>query len=199
MPSSHLFSFLLSSVGWVPTTFHVPMSSLSSRRCELPPLVKTFYMASWALRDANDAQLAINYITCITTPKKTTHSHYLRATSFFRSPPPGSGSASPNVPIWQPAPHPLYSLRSHNNLKPCLSAGFRDNHILYIYGWALIMRSFGGILREQSIELEVVCVCVSATPVCITCVHINMCISVYTSYTSVHMLPHRQNRLNYLD
>ena len=61
------------------------------------------------------------------------------------------------------------------------------------------MRSFGGILREQSIELEVVCVCVSATPVCITCVHINMCISVYTSYTSVHMLPHRQNRLNYLD
>ena len=85
-------------------------------------------MASWALRDANDAQLAVTSQHL----KKLLifYFHYLRATSFFRSPPPGSGSASPNVPIWQPPPpHPVYSLRSHKNLKPCLSAGLRDIYL----------------------------------------------------------------------
>ena len=44
------------------------------------------------------------------------------------SPPPGSGFTSPQVTTHATTPptHPLYSLRSLKNLKPSLSAGFRD-------------------------------------------------------------------------
>ena len=46
--------------------------------------------------------------------------------SFCRSPPPASRLTSPEVTAHATPPHPLYSLRSLKNLKPSLSAGFRD-------------------------------------------------------------------------
>ena len=54
-------------------------------------------MASWAPHDADDALLAVNYITGVATPPKTTHFHYQVARLFLSLSPPGSGLTSPEV------------------------------------------------------------------------------------------------------
>ena len=79
-------------------------------------------MASWAPHDADDALLAVNYITGVATPPKTTHFHYQVARLFLSLSPTRSGYH----PRDHPPPTPLYSLRSLKNLKPSLSAGFHD-------------------------------------------------------------------------
>ena len=71
---------------------------------------------SWA--QARRANHKVFSRPCITRPR-------FPDLVFERSPPPRSGSPSPN---WATCdhPHPLNSLRSRQELKPCLSAGFRD-------------------------------------------------------------------------
>ena len=90
----------------------------------------TLSLAATTICSLSMALFAVNYITCITTPLKPRIFHYLRASSFFRSSPPGS--ASPKLAASRPPPHtPFNSLRSLPYLKPSLSAGFRDIHNIY--------------------------------------------------------------------